>query len=120
MRYEQYNNVAYDITRRILAEDMELNWSAEQPEQQQSVAQSLNTEVQSNNPDIQYIGKLVSELHSKLDSVFQLSANTNQWTRDTISMLLEVDNRVTATLEALNYAASLENTEGTTTAIISI
>lgn len=101
---------AYDIIRRIMAEEVALNWTANQPEQTQSVAQYEEQPLtHSDNPDIQYIGKLVGELKTKLDTIFQLSANTNEWTRDTVSTLIEIDNTLSAKVQSLSYSANMAN-----------
>lgn len=122
MNRSQYNSQdPYEIVRRIMQEEMHLNWTCDDvPQQAQpSVAQSIiEIEPQEQNPEIQYIGKLTNELKDQLDAVFQLSADTNQWTKDTISSLIEIQNKLEGITSALNYAANLNNTAAQTTTII--
>lgn len=123
MRTTQYQKKTqenpYDIVRRILSEELEMNWTANNT-QQQSVAQSTETLTHSDNPDIQYIGKLVGELKSKLDTYFTLCANTNEWTRDAVSTLIEMDNTLSVKIDALNYVSNLNNSQAISTDVISL
>lgn len=101
-RQQNYQS-SYDLARRILMEEMGMNWTCDKPEAQQTTATVVVQQPQNN--DISYIGQLTNELKSKLDSIYQLSANTNEWTRETISTLIEVSNTLDSKLSSLNYAA---------------
>ena len=102
----------YDVVRRIMSEGYNLNWAANQPEELQTTSiQTTDSISQPDNPDIQYIGKLVGEIKSKLDSIFTLSANTNEWTRETVSTLIEVDNTLSSKVQSLNYVANMNSVQ---------
>lgn len=116
----------YSIIRRIMREEMEMNWTCNVPQGEQHVTPAASVEVIQNsqdNSDIQYVSQLTAELKNKLDAIYQLVANTEEayalQTRDIIRTLIEISNLIDQPLDQLNLLNNLQNTAAqTTTAVI--
>lgn len=114
----------YSIIRRIMREEMEMNWASSVPSQSQPVTPATSVEVIQNNnvnSDVQYVGQLAAEIKNKLDAIYQFVANTEEaytfQTRDIIRILIEASNIIDQPFDQLNLLNNL-NKKQTTTAVI--
>lgn len=114
----------YSIIKRIMREEMEMNWASNVPHDEHP-GSPVSVEIIQNkpeNPDIQYISQLTTELKDKLDTLYQLVANTEEayslQTREIIRCLLDVNNLIDGPIDQLNLINNLQNKAGQTTTVI--
>lgn len=113
----------YSIIRRIMREEMEMNWTSNVPQEHLTPADKVEViQNQHDNPDIQYVSQLTAELKNKLDALYELVANTKEayslQTRDIIRCLIEVSNLIDQPLEQLNIINNLNNQANQPTTVI--